>query len=92
MYITRRLRQLSPEMEPLLPWHSARLRQVPESPLFPVHSELGKVTTWNKLQTHVLSCQTLFRNHNYNYLKNLSLLVLFPVLILFEIRGITGCI
>ena len=37
-------------MLPLRPWHSDRLRHVPLSPLVPVHSELGKVTTWNKLK------------------------------------------
>ena len=45
----------SPEMLPLRPWHSDRLRHVPLSPLVPVHSELGKVTTWNKLKHKVSS-------------------------------------
>ena len=73
-------------MLPLRPWHSDRLRHVPLSPLVPVHSELGKVTTWNKLKIqgvvtsllhHVISRITIKIRIKSIYLKNLSVLVSF---------------
>lgn len=88
----------SPEMLPLRPWHSDRLRHVPLSPLVPVHSELGKVTTWNKLKIqgvvtsllhHVISRITIKIRIKSIYLKNLSVLVSFWMLSLFSF-GNTG--
>ena len=43
-------RAQEPEMAPPLSWHSALVTQVPVSPVVAVHSALGNVTIWNKLQ------------------------------------------
>ena len=73
--------RFSPDvLPPLLPWHSDRLRQVPLSPLVPVHSELGKLTTWNKLKHTTLPYLHHMSSECNDYLKNLSVLVPFWII------------
>ena len=85
----------SPEMAPPLPRHSALLRQVPESPVLPVHSSFGNFTIANKLQTDIQKQIVGFRflqirlRPNKSYLKILSPLVLFFVSMTMESPGIT---
>ena len=61
-------------MAPPRPWHSDLDTQVPVAPVEVVHSLLGKVTIWNKLNTDmiVVCYSSEFNLVSVSLLQNLS--------------------